>query len=85
VKLKVDGLIADTIKKLTGASVASLVQPGVSVNERIKKLTEFKNKLEHWLENYAKALESLQSEDDCKKWDGVAFVGERALDVLPFF
>jgi hypothetical protein len=84
-KFEVGGLLTKTIKNVTGADPGDLLDPNLTNDERLKKLVEFKVKLEQWLQSYAEALDALRSDDDCKRWDGVTFFGEKALDVLPGF
>ena len=78
--------VISTLGTLTGADPNSLVNlADLGPDERVRKLIEFEAKLETWLEEYATALESVQSGDDCTKFEGAIFFGEKVLDFLPGF
>lgn len=79
-------LISRLTNTLTGVDPNSLTTlPLLGPDDRVRKLIEFKEKFETWLEKYATALESVLSEDDCTKFEGAIFFGEKVLDFLPGF
>ena len=83
VTLKIKLKFLDYVKKVTGADANSLIDPNLSSDARLKKVQDFGDKLQNWMTEYAKAYEGTQSDDPCKQWDTVTFVGTKVLEFLP--
>ena len=89
VKVEVKGLLVDFVRALNSGQI---LIPGVPLPPEIQGLLDFTQQLDMWLDKFIDkvvaiqtAVQNVQSEDACRRWEGITFFGEKLIDLIPDF